>query len=1226
MYSYFDSLSPKQARNYGYSYFPAPSGRRTAQALSPEVEEELLRQVESRSVPAAELLFDAVDTPASYLRDVLAGVPLGSGTTSGQALDAYSIRPSEDALGGWGRPLAEFAFGATLDPLNLVGVGGMNKAAKVARGVSLAGGRNLLDDASRVMSRRLIQNQDLGGAFAQNALNTWQDIGKGVDDLTDPDLIARPLAGSRRARRELTLDDLVQAQDQAAQPEIIKSIENQLGKGQQYGDLAKQTLRYDVGLGLPFSDYSSIGFNIPGGGKLASGLDRLGQIARWSGPGRQLYAAFDKDTFGATEEAGQIIGKEAATAIRAADEKSGAEIQEILGKLLPDAFNDADLSKRVRRILTNSTKGADLDLVTPGAAGFRQDIKDFVDSWSATGGLRDQFLDRRAEAGLSSKLWESRFGSKYFPRRIDDLSFLSKIEDRMATGAARHSKGAGSGRALGTTTADQLPRKRFMDVPGAEDTLNRLSLDTNVAGPNRTKITDDAAAQYIKDQIDQEIARRFPLQNVGGKQVRLMPNGQEVPQYRLSSAKALARVLHQVDENSIKSGLPIFGSHFADDLRRYVRGNERAMAVANVMYDFMGGTAKNIPSGKVNQGGHIPLSNAVKALGLKTIDNRKLIGPLAQTGAPKNTMLFAGAAEQLLSRLSARFPNAAQEMKGFSLDKRMLERLTRVADFYDYPQVQKGWIKMWDDFTRIWKGSILAFPARFTRDWYSGGFSNAVEVGVGSDLVRGYAGAKYLIQGQFDRLDEILNQMPRYKRLTNALDRKNLFERDLASSGLLGGRRSVDLADAANTMQSGVDVADELMPGMNPRTTVGYQIGDALKGRTPLGADKAAYSELAGDWTKFAETGWVRPRDVGNPILRWSQKLGDTTDSINRAAGYMGLLLKGIDPLEAARRMKAAHVDYSSLTTFERNTMRRFIPFWSYTSRIGKWLATKLYENPGGRFTQFGLRAPDAILSRDEEYTPESIRANYGMPVSPGLARPFGKQSEGATPWLTDIDLPGIDTLNMFRPGFRAGGTLDLSQTGWNTVLDFAGRSLHPVVRAGVEAGTGMNLYTKRPKKDFTPAINEILRPIIPPESMYGQWIKTVAPAIDLIPFASRPMQIANRLMDEEKIPDLRDRIYQMGVNAFTGVKFQNVSPEARRIDIRRKIGEMAQEDPLIRSMTQPWVPDEAMPYVDPMMLDLLDLDRQMARESSAERMAREGRPAARRTRSRQTDPLSYFE
>jgi hypothetical protein len=182
------------------------------------------------------------------------------------------------------------------------------------------------------------------------------------------------------------------------------------------------------------------------------------------------------------------------------------------------------------------------------------------------------------------------------------------------------------------------------------------------------------------------------------------------------------------------------------------------------------------------------------------------------------------------------------------------------------------------------------------------------------------------------------------------------------------------------------------------------------------------------------------------------------------------------------------------------------------------------------------------------------------------------------------------------------------------------------VVRAGVEAGTGMNLYTKRPKKDFTPAINEILRPIIPPESMYGQWIKTVAPAIDLIPFASRPMQIANRLMDSEKIPDFRDRLYQMGVNAFTGVKFQNVSPEARRIDIRRKIGEMAQEDPLIRSMTQPWVPDEAMPYVDPMMLDLLDLDRQMARESSAERMAREGRPVARRTRSRQTDPLSYFE
>ena len=96
--------------------------------LTPEQREALLESVGNRSMQAAEGLFDIIDTPASWLRDLLAGNRVGSGTDSGELLDSWNLRPDKESAWGWGRPIAEFAVGAALDPLNLIGVGVTGKA------------------------------------------------------------------------------------------------------------------------------------------------------------------------------------------------------------------------------------------------------------------------------------------------------------------------------------------------------------------------------------------------------------------------------------------------------------------------------------------------------------------------------------------------------------------------------------------------------------------------------------------------------------------------------------------------------------------------------------------------------------------------------------------------------------------------------------------------------------------------------------------------------------------------------------------------------------------------------------------------------------------------------------------------------------------------------------------------------------------------------------------
>ena len=1203
--SYFEELSPRRARQIGYGGGYFDSDARPAQtSLSPEDRESLLGAIGGRTAQATELLLNAIDTPASWLRDTLAGNPLGSRTSAGELLDSYNLRPSEDALGGWGRPLAEFATGAVLDPLNLIGVGGLSKAGQAVKGAGM------LDDAARVMSKKLIANNDTGSWVARDALKSWaKNFGKKADDLTDADLAARPLAGTWQSARELTPTDILNAQ--ANRAAARGSIDDALAKtGSTFNDVADMPLRYDIGLGLPFSDYNLIGMNLPGGGALAKGVDRIKQVSRWSAPLRYGHAFANRDVFGATDEAGQIVGTEIANAARQGETTGRAAVASALQGLDPSTFDDAT-GDAMRRLLRGEGTQADQTLL----AG-RSDLKDFLDLWHGANGrpgLAAQFLNRRAVAGLASNPLIDRWGAKYFPRHIDDLAFASKIEQQGGKGGVR------GGRAFSTMTGDQLGRKKFLSVPGGEDFLNKLSLDPQVAGSGRALLTDDDAAKYIKAAVDAEAARRFP----GG----VLPNGAKVPSYSIQSAKRLARVLNQLDDNAVKNKLPIFGSHFTDDFSRYVVGNEKAMAVSDALYDLLGSTAKAIPAGAVQYGGHVPMTNALKRLGLRTIDNRNLIGPLAAAGSPSQTMLYEGAQPQVLKRLAQRLPGFSGDIKDVSLDKPMLDRLTRIADFHEYPEVQQKWLKAFDDLTRIWKGSILSWPARFTRDWYSGGFSNLVEVGSVNDFIKGNLGAKHLVQGDWNSLDGILSQMPKYANLTPAA-RKTQFTTDLAAGGLLGGRRSVDFADHMNALRSGQDVANEYLPGMNPRTTLGMQAMDVLSGRTPLGADKAAYSELGKNWGRFHQMGMKNPRDVGNPILRWGAKLGDTTDSLNRASGYIALLLQGVDPMEAAKRIKLAHVDYSSLTAMERATARRIAPFWAYTSRTGKWVADKMMERPGGRFTQLGIRLPAALMGADkDEYVPESIRSNYGMP-NPRLlpSRLFGEEKPGVTPWLTDIDLPGIDQINMIRPGFKPGGDLDISATGFGTLKDIAGKQLHPWAKSALEALTGENLYTKRPMKDFDPAINQLAEDWlgIHPSSSAGLYLKAASPLVDAVPFVPRVLQISNRLSDDEKIPDIRDRAYQMGINAFSGVKFQNVDDKARRIDARKKIGEILEEDPLIRSFTQPYLPEEALPYADPQLVQLMALERQLGRELKRERDAEAGR--LKPTRMRHTDPMSYFE
>jgi hypothetical protein len=811
----------------------------------------------------------------------------------------------------------------------------------------------------------------------------------------------------------------------------------------------------------------------------------------------------------------------------------------------------------------------------------------------------------------------------------------------------------GKGKDWSVMTGDQIARDAAYQVPGGTQTINELSRDARVVNA----ANDGLAAEHIFNTINGMV-------------------GPGQPAYSRAHAVKLARDIRSMSPQARASGRGLFDQHFTEDAARYVRGRERAIERARVMYDALGASAVddhylNVPGGR-----HDSMNRTLQQLDLRTPTlpqhgpvpgvpfgpaNLGQTMPQLASGLPPVANAI-GAKHQILDRINARLAAAGAPLIGIddlanvSIDQRLVQRFNRIADYYAMPEVQGVMGEFMDHLTNLWKSSVLSFPARFVRDWYSGAISNYVEVGSATDLINGYSAAKYLMQGQMDRLGPMVAKMPRYQGMasTQGIDAAiAAFRDDLGASGVLSGRRIEDVGARWTGSQTGESLLDAALPGANPVTTMAWQASDLPVGRA-LGPDKAAYSEFyrggirgytdplarfVGASTNFANdipgvaatkrgmgipvgesfSQYIADRQLTDPILRWGAKQGDITDSINRLGGYSALLLQGVTPQEAAKRMAAAQVDFGSLTRFEKGFVKSFAPFWSYTSRTGAYVVGKMAEHPGGRYTQVALRGPDALAKggspddADNGYVPKQIKESIGFSLEgmrdiPGLGsviNTLAPQTDGVNSFLNSFDVPGTGILNMLNVKQGLDGSMKIGDSAYNTFLDTTSQLLHPIIRDGVELLSGRNLHTGKSLAEFEPTIQKLGRELgVDPYSTADYLLKGSNMLLDFVPHAPRALQLMNRMMDDERVPDLGARVGQNAWNTLTGTKVTNISEDAARMDASRELSDMLSDSPAIKKFEQKYIPEELLPYANPDDVLLYRLDRQMRKEARAARKA----------------------
>lgn len=321
---------------------------------------------------------------------------------------------------------------------------------------------------------------------------------------------------------------------------------------------------------------------------------------------------------------------------------------------------------------------------------------------------------------------------------------------------------------------------------------------------------------------------------------------------------------------------------------------------------------------------------------------------------------------------------------------------------------------------------------------------------------------------------------------------------------------------------------------------------NSIPGEAPM----TPFRDFAKGWS-FAPDGSSTLRERINPLNRrgvsdrtetkfapgrGGESLGAYTEGINRISPFLYLLRKGVDPAEAARRVKELQVDYSSraFSPFENQIATQAAPFWKFASRQVPYMVNELLQHPGGTTAQ-GIRAAN-IASDDSATTPPHIAQSAAIPL--------GILPDGSKRYLSSFGLMGEAPL--------AYGTLLSGQVG-DPLRELLGQA-SPLVKAPIELATGRSLFqADRDLIDQDPLLGRIGANVTGQERPYRlpSGIEYVVANSPL----SRVLSTIRTATDPRKNPLVK------AFNLTTGLRFSDASPAAQDAVLKNALEDQIRQE-----------------------------------------------------------------
>lgn len=457
-----------------------------------------------------------------------------------------------------------------------------------------------------------------------------------------------------------------------------------------------------------------------------------------------------------------------------------------------------------------------------------------------------------------------------------------------------------------------------------------------------------------------------------------------------------------------------------------------------------------------------------------------------------------------VAKLGDSLTQAKRMAEKIDVPQEVVTAATRFMKAHTQPESVSGLLGVIDRFLSMFKGGVtIPFPAFHVRNIISGQYANWQ---AGQFTPKSVTKAWSLARGKPIQVGELSGEA---------------ILQELADHGVLEGTGLHVISSVGDTAAKPVSLIDALKESVKSDAgeITWRSVASAANPMNMRGAP--SFSALLGKGKTLDEriTGFVTPKEASKfAPLKAGEAAYKQVEFLNRAAPYIALREAGYSAAEAAQKVKLSQFDYSELTHFERGTMKRLIPFYSFSRKNLPFQLKMLVDNPGGRTAQT-IRAYN--VARDESkskgYVPRYL--------SESLSVNIGGDAENQKFLSISGLLPFEEALNRFA---FSGGVPDVTRT----LQKFAGQ-LNPAVQWPIEAMTGVQLWSGRNRANLYqtptpfPAINHML---------YS----------GAVPYTARATSTVRPFFDDRK--SMGQALFNAAIG---GVKVTDVSPEAKLLEGR---------------------------------------------------------------------------
>jgi hypothetical protein len=486
----------------------------------------------------------------------------------------------------------------------------------------------------------------------------------------------------------------------------------------------------------------------------------------------------------------------------------------------------------------------------------------------------------------------------------------------------------------------------------------------------------------------------------------------------------------------------------------------------------------------------------------------------------------------------------ARTITDTKLDPRMMGELQAAFEYFAAPPEVGKLGQLMDSYLAIHKSGLLSTPSTVFRDTGSG-IVNAIAMGdlpVSPAGIGRFKDAAALARGR-DVAGEIAHPdvIDMVKRM--GLDPNNNSDRGRAFVYLYAGamHRSHMHAqlgsDLPARLKSGQadDILDQIP---NQRREGSLESLKRMWGSQSIGAQLAPWN-VPGVVTK-TPAGYG-PRSTENIVAALHGAVRGTADNTIRMSSILNNMDKGMSFRDAFERVNWHQVSYDPrrYTRFEKQVMKRAIPFYSFISRSLPMVAMELASHPGGGLGRV-IRAQRLAQGKEENYVPYDLQDSAAIPLSPG--------QKGELRYITNLGLMHEDALRYLAP-----------TEGVRGILKRVVGSSNPLVKGVVEYATNTSTFFDGPMggrrlDDLDPAVGRILHNMgltqLPPSGRPNPFISPMVEAAA----ANSPAAAALRYARVISEPLKRRSISEKMVNLLTGVRTKNITQEALARELRDRL------------------------------------------------------------------------